>query len=170
MILLLLLSRFWELLKQIFSASLAWSQKLPSVSLACLVSFLTYSFLPREVMSIQIWFVFRKLYRVIQSKSVLLSFVFLTPHPAHILHKCSGNRILLHFIHIFTKEKNLILKLLGTSGQHTEFDEITRFYHRNIYTYIEQFCKSCNASVYYLEGVFSIGFNYFLKNPPLQLS
>lgn len=116
MILLFLLSRFWEFLKQIFSANLAWSKKLPSVSLVCLVSFLAYCFPPREVMSLQIWFVFRKVYQVIQSESVLLSvFVFLTPNPAHTAHQCNRNRILLHFKQIFTKEKNPILKLLGTS-------------------------------------------------------
>lgn len=169
MILLFLLSRFWEFLKQIFSTNLAWSEKLPSVSLVCLVSFFIYCFPPRK------WWAYRsdlclerrfKSHRV--NRASLHLCLSLTSHPGHTFQQHGRNRNLLHFKQIFTKETNPILKLLGILDQHIGFDEMLDFYHRYIHV-LNGFVKHVDGFVlYYSQYIFPIGFN-FLESLPLQL-
>lgn len=124
----------------------------PSVSLEYLVSFLAYCVPPRDVMSLQVWFAYRKMYRVLQSESVLLFLlVFLTLHPAHTLHQRSRNRILLHFKQIFTKESNL-----KTAGNFRPVYWIwwnIRFCHSYIHV-LNSFMKHVDGFVYYLKMYF----------------
>lgn len=138
------------------SASLAQFEKLPSVSLVCLVSFLAYFFPPREVMSLQIWIVFRKVYQLMQSASLLLSiFVFLTPHSAHNFTSTIGTES--YYILNIHKRNESNLKTSGNFRPPCSIWWNIRFYHRYIHV-LNCFVKPVNGFCILFRRC---GFNWF---------